>query len=324
MKRNEEIESVRLSFIEEHKRNRAIIESIFSKAEEYENKFNKDLCAFNTEEILEFLKGYKATYINALQSRITHIKKYCLVCRASGIEEANNGEWNKITSDMISSCVDTGRALEKYFSPEQMEKIIDSLINPVDRFVIRGFYEGLRGDAYEDIWDLYADDIDKETRTVNLSHDRLARYGMNGNKKLQVSQKLIDDILASLKTEEYVYTREGSVGTRSIEFNDTKGRVFRVAKTKISESEYENLIVEKQRVSTKFKAIKSILKMPELTIPAIVNSAVIAKIKELAEENGDSFEKAVKSEAFVPVQVRYGLLKSDFTKLLEKYSIYLK
>lgn len=323
MEKSKKIEDLRLRFIEEHKGIEAILNSIFGKAESFEKKFDKDLSMFNEEEALDYLKSYRAMSLNVLQSRITHIKKYCLECRAQGIKGTDEGAWDKLTVSMVNSCVDVNKALDKYFPPEQMEQIITSLINPVDRFVIRGFYEGLRGDAYEDIWDLYPEDVDRETRTIDLSHARLAGLGLSRNKKIQVSQKLIDDMYASLNAEEYIYIREDWNSPRSVKLNESKGRFFKVAMTKISLQDYENLVVEKQRVTTKVKKLRELLKIKELSVPAIVGSAVIAKVKEIAREENISDAEAFESKAFVPVQARYGLFNRSFPQLRERYRLYL-
>lgn len=116
---------------------------IFEKTEGREKKYDKDLCEWTSEEILDFYRYYNTSSFQALVLVHNILDSYTNWCLKNGLITDNQNHYKEIKTEAICKCVDTNALDEKIFTQEELLEEIRHLPNYQDQFIILGLFEGI-------------------------------------------------------------------------------------------------------------------------------------------------------------------------------------
>lgn len=260
-----------------------IYATIFNHAVDFENKFSKDLSAFNQDEAKEYLCSFNCSNHDTLGAYASLIRKYNEYCMENKVPGASNEVWSKINLNFIKENCLADTEEVQYITPEMLDNVLEMLPNPCDQFLVLGLYEGLYGFNLEDIWKLSIDDIDENNKTMSLPSGRT----------IKVSQKLID--LAKASNDTYTYESIAGEQTRKLELDKECPYVFKHrpnARTPYNSSSAMT------RLTSRMVNIRNYTGLPWVTVPKLNNSGLIEDIKALMKEKNVSLKELIYSDDF--------------------------
>lgn len=291
-KHNIELVGIQQEFAEWYGKNPNMLRLIFSHARRAEHALNKPLYSFTKAEARDFLKSIDSSSNKTLSAYASIITQYMVYARDKGVEGAENGEWDKLQKREINMLV---RRIKRYFAPKDILEIINYLPNPCDRFLILAFTEGLRGEDFDEIWNLTIDDFDKKSLTVKVP----------SGKTKHISKTLMD--YATKSAETYSYARMGA--------DDGNGVVMALAEEKPrSIFKHTQAVAKKstrarwkRRVGIRMEAIKLMTCEFEMTVPRLVNSGLYFKMQEISLRYGCALNDVLKTDEWADVVNQYDL-----------------
>ena len=142
--------------------------NIFKKTEPFENLLNKDLCNFTTEEIESMIKLCGFTSYNMITTFISTCSIYTNWCMNQGMVLDSQNHFLEIRPEQYSLLVNKAIYEMRTVDRDQIERWINELPNPSDRFVFLGVFEGIKGKEYSEFVDIVRDDINLDKSTIRL------------------------------------------------------------------------------------------------------------------------------------------------------------
>ncbi len=185
----------------------------FERAGDLEEIYNKDICNFNKNEIMElykFMNLYSVYKIRQLNSLFSTYTDFCIDKKYSN---TNLNCFVLMNIDDLKSCVNKIMQKNRIMDREQILSICNQAINARDAFAILCLFEGIFGKSYSEICNLSIDDIDIENRIVHLP-----------NRDLEVSKEFVNYALRAENDLEYVCFSGSKNGCR--EFVDN-GKIYK-------------------------------------------------------------------------------------------------
>lgn len=278
------------------------IPMLFTEAAVFEERWNKDITDFTKEEALEFLKTLNSISVKSLIVYAWTIDKYTQFC---GKESK---VWNQISRNDLESLIDEKQRMGKYFSESHLNALTAVLFNPVDRFILRGFYDGLCGEYYEDFKDIYPKSFNKQNLTVQLS---------NGNIK-HISQELYDIAMESAESYKYiVYSRSRNFTRNLCDWTPDKQDIIKIAYGSKLEP---TLPTWKRKIRNRIEIIRNYLDIPYLNIPNLRRSGIYNHLLKLSEMHNCSIKQAVNLPEFDAIVSDYELNKDRLDSIKYRFS----
>lgn len=274
---------------------------LFSKVSPFEEQWQKEVTSFSKIEALTFLKSLNSLSIQSLNVYAWTMRKYSQFC---GVKHS---AWAKISQTECESLINAEQRRRKYLSESDVKALSAVLFNPVDRFILRGFYEGLAGDFYEDFKDIYPESFDELSSTVRLA---------NGVTK-QISHELYE--LAIESAETYTYSVVGDRDCERNLYDWSKGKRD-IVKLTYGSHESPAPSTWKRKIRNRLDSIREYFCIPYLTIPNIRNSGVYNHLVRLSLENNCSIRKAVYLDEFKDIAIQYNLNLERLDKLSYRFS----
>ena len=296
-----QLSPIKEEFLADHP-NKPVVRLIFKAANEYEQKFDKDLALFNEEEALEYLTGIKSISSSTLCGYASVIKAYADLYVQYHPTESN--KWGNLRSSQIKTCAIPNAIQEKYVTEEQLEQTLRNVPNPCDKFLVRAFYEGLRGDYHEDVWKAELRDI-KENPSATGDDDAYLMMAPSDGRVLRISKKLYQ--YARESDKELVYSPMDS--TKELNLN---GKCPYIYKCRNNTEDWDDERKSKARISRRLTVLKKKLGVEWLSAPRLAISGMVVAIKKLAQKKGISELEVLEVPEFRYIRTQYNITSSVY------------
>ena len=116
---------------------------VFETTEQYEIKLNRDICEWNTVEILAFYRKLATPYVQTLIVIHSALSQYTEWCLDNGLVRDNQNHFKEIPTSTVISCADINALSERIFTREELLSELKELPNDSDKFIILGLFEGI-------------------------------------------------------------------------------------------------------------------------------------------------------------------------------------
>ena len=113
-------------------------------AEDQEKYLNRDMCEWNTDEIIGFFKFLTSNSVQSLVQLKNSIEQYTDWCQINGFVSDNQNHWREVTSQMLCECINFNAFKKLLVTREEFLKQIRTLPNYRDRFLLLGLFEGIK------------------------------------------------------------------------------------------------------------------------------------------------------------------------------------
>ena len=274
---------------------------IISQAKLWEENWHVDLLHFSKKQALDYLKGMGSLSILSLMSYASTIRSY-----AEFVGEKET-VWKDVLQDDLKKLIDVDELKNTYFEPEDIDKMEAILPNTVDKFILRGFYEGLCGSYYEEFKGLTMANFDKETMTVHLSTGKDKKF----------SKRLYD--LAQKSSETYIYKAMDIKREQKRRLVDMDGLMGEVVKSTLKVSDTPGLMPWKRKIRGRMEAVKEFFDLQYLTIPRLRNSKIYYELFLISEKHKCDIAEAVYLPEFDEIIYQFDLDGERKDKLAYKY-----
>lgn len=292
-------------FLEERKEQAAIsnnLQNIFDLAEGFEIEHNRDLCEWNSDEIIAFYKYYSTPNIQSLVQIHNSLTMYTNWCISNGLVSDNQNHFVEVNSVTLCKCVNLNVLREMSFTREKLLELIRQLPNYVDQYLLLGLFEGIpvkQNCIFEaKLSDIYNGNILRLANGKEIKISNELKHIMNIGAEEEVHVAL------SEKRKEFPY-----------EFTDGD-HVLRHIKRK--SARLNNAII----IGTMIRKCAMFLDLPVLTIRALSESGRMWYINEIAKENGITIEKAITTYR-KEIEFRYGKIQNKIT-FINTYGVLIK
>ena len=119
------------------------LEQIFLLSEEKEKQCGKDLCNWNSDQIIEFYKYYSTPNIQSLIMINTALREYTTWCISNGLVNDSQNHYGEIDAEALTKCIDLNKLRNTILTREQLLNNISDLPNYSDRFIFLALFEGV-------------------------------------------------------------------------------------------------------------------------------------------------------------------------------------
>ena len=273
-------EEIKRRYINENKARNLNLERqaevLFNRCEAYEERIDKDICCFNTTDIIGLFKSYNTVSLESLMNAKSQYKIYTDWCIANKIlVRDRQNHFREINNEMLRQCLNYYLKSQRVITREYILDNWDALLNPAERFILLGVFEGIGCNtniAYKDFEDLTLSQFDTENGVLRLE-GRAIRY----SKELyHIAQEASDTY------ETIAYDRRGV--ERHIKLIDTD-TIVKPAKNARS-CDYRNIMIKKMQ------KIKVALNNPVISFQTLKESGRIEMINGLVKR-GMTIEAAL-------------------------------
>lgn len=272
------------------------VETIFSLAADMEDKYGRDLCEWNSDEILGFYKYYSTTSIQSLILINNLLTTYTNWCVVNGLVNDNQNHYMEIKTPELCQCVDINKLKKLIHTREEILQEIKQIPNYVDQFIILGLFEGIPINK-DCLASVKLQDIKGNTLTLITGENR------------KLSNELVN--IAHLAAEEETYTLTGVTrGEREFPYLPSE-YIIRSYQTRRNSNPKEKtkLIGYYLRKALKYTDLGD-----EITIKMITEMGRLEMIRRMMKQYGISFEDAIrKSEYRRETEKIYGKIQNADT-----------
>ena len=141
-------------------------ERVFEKSKIIEEKYQKDLSNFTTEQILEF---YKYLDINSLESLMIYninLIKYGNWALGESIIIDGQNHFCEVDNEKLVTCINELGVDKSIVDLQGLKKLMMKLPNYQDKFIFFCLFEGIKGKDFSDIYTLKMSNINGTTVTL--------------------------------------------------------------------------------------------------------------------------------------------------------------
>lgn len=254
---------------------------IFKKSASTENFYNKDVCVFNSDEILDLVRRLNYNTQNALESAMSVFATYVDWCIANdfrGKYENNINDFELfIKTQDLSQFLSKLRAKNRYLTKEEVHDMVDYLYNFQDKATILAMYEGILGESAHELRLLTTKDIDIKSSTVKL----IDADGTIRTKK--ISSKLVGILLNASEETEY-YQDNGEAISKSTSVRKLAETPYVIKPVRRGYNNDEPLGYGS--FSQRIVRIKKYVEYPFITASTLYNSGAINRVLEITDRLG--------------------------------------
>lgn len=275
-------------------------EILFNRCEPYEIRLNKDISRFSTMEILECFKGFNTISLESLMNAKSQYKLYtdwCINDKETGLQyeiDVQN-HFREVNTEMLKRCLNYYLKTKRIITRDYIINNWDVLLNPAEKFIILGLFEGIGANtkiAYKDFDGLTIDLFDINSHKILLN-----------NRSIDFSDELYAIAKEAANTyETVVYDKNGK--ERHIPLvEDDYGTIVKPARNARS-YDYRNMIVKKMQ------RIKEAYNNPIINMQTLKESGRIEMINKLVA-SGMTVEAAMEDKRVIntygvmPAKKRY-------------------
>jgi hypothetical protein len=271
------------------------LERGFKEAEKFEERKNKDLCNWNSKDILEFYKYIGTENVQTLIVLHNALLEYTKWCMINGLVKDNQNHYEEISNQSLCNCIDLYRLSKRIISREDLLNSISDLPNYCDRFIFLGLFEGI---PVKDNALINVKLSDLDGNILHLS---------NGN-DLKISDELVHIMYQA--NEERTYQSLG--GKREFDYLPSNNIIRPLDPTKLRGSTSNPILIIGSRIRRCSKYMGY-----DFTIKNIIESGRINYIKEIMEKYNISVNKAI-------TEPKYKKMYENIYGHIQSTSVYLK
>lgn len=147
-------------------------ERLFEKTRLFERKYDKDLYAFTTSEILEFYKFLEVNSIESLMVYNMNLIKYGDWALSNNLIFDGQNHFAEIDLKVLNNCIAKGSLYMSILTYDQLIETCNRLNNAQDKYIMCCLFEGIKGKDFTDITRLKLSDINMENKTATLPSGR--------------------------------------------------------------------------------------------------------------------------------------------------------
>ena len=248
------------------------LEKLFTKTEEYETNYKKDIYDFNFYEIESLYKALNFESYDAIEIFNSHLNNYTNFCLQQSLVKDNQNHFVEFDSGLLSKYVNKAAIAKKIISREQLNRWLNDLINVSDAFLFEALFEGIQGSGY------------KNLAFITIEDFRGNVYIDKDGKKIQVTDKLV--ALAEESSKTYIYYPIKANSKKECTFKDEKW----ILKRYCNVSDDMDLEREGRRIYRQFRKCAEYLDVPYLKPKDLIKSGRIHYINTRCKELGMTAE----------------------------------
>ena len=184
---------------------------IFNSMSFFEESAGKDICNFTTVEIIEWYKFLFTPSLERLVNINSKMEDYQRWCLSESLVNDGQNHFSEINLETLGACINKTIISQSIISREVLLEKIKELINPRERFVLLGLFEGIgaKGNDNEEFLNAHFTDIvdnkihlctgrvidisDDLKKIAKESNEQKAYYTATGQKKELVGDTIIKD-----------------------------------------------------------------------------------------------------------------------------------
>lgn len=249
----------------------------FDTSEQYEEKLQRDISEWNTNEIIAFYKKLSTPYVQTLIVLHSALEQYAEWCLVNGLIRDNQNHFSEITTEIMCGCADVNALKDRIFTRKALLEEIKELPNDSDKFIILGIFEGIpvKGGVMNRI------------TMDDLSGNELV---LKNDVGIRIATRIISHELRSIMEDadaETTYTSMASRHTvKPYDLSETT-----VLKTILSKK--NAMHVCEAQLATRMRKSFKWLGYEGITIKSLMESGRIQFIKEYCKKNKISWENAI-------------------------------
>lgn len=254
---------------------------IFQRTEPYEEKLQKDLCNFSSDEAEKMFAEIGYTSLQFLKVEISLIRSYVdwQIGNGNVTDGINHFVPRELTQKKLRDMI---KRKTQIVDREQLIEWCKKLYNPCDCVVLLGLFEGIKGADYCEFVRLTTEDINEERQTVKL-------YGRS--EELKVSKELIDYMIKSGNTN--IYLTYGVM--RSGHTLESSSKIIKDAPNTTSGASDFRL---GRRIYTRTRTLFEFLGVTDwMNAGTLVESGIVSMVQEGSKEAGIGWRDYVASES---------------------------
>ena len=236
----------------------SVLKRYFAKTEMFEEKLNKDLYAFNTDEILLLYKSFNSTSLETLMYINSQFQIYAVE------QNGNDDAFRQITYEQLKQCVIWE---SDYITRSELLEKINTLKNSGDKFIVLALYEGICGNMMKYL-SMFSED--------NIADNNTFIFKTNNNiKKFKVSDELYR--IAKQAVNDYEYHSD----SRSLNFNKNDKRALKIMNNANYSPGSENDIARYHNLANRLLRIKRELNLNFINRTGLLENGRLNLIKEI-------------------------------------------
>ncbi len=190
---------------------KSYLEVWFSRFSTKEIELNKDLSQFTKEEILDFYTKIHTASVLILENINSQMAKYT---SWTGYSE---NSYKSIDLYDLNNCIDTHKVNEMFIKRKDLLSLCEQMMNPRDKMVVLGLFEGIKGQNYCEFACMKNEDFDFDSKTVYLRAT---------DRTINISDELAEYIQQTIETDVYFPITQRSKRT-NYEFKKGSGYVLK-------------------------------------------------------------------------------------------------
>ena len=249
------------------------IKNVFELAAKREEMLGRDLCEWNSEEIIDFYKYYSTSKIQSLVYIHNRLTEYTNWCISNGLVSDNQNHYVEIKTETLCRCVDMRVLKSEIITREELLDRLNILPNYSDRYIFLGLFEGIpiKNDCL----------INAKPEDISGNVLRLC----DGTTR-QISPELKNIMFVA--SEEECYVSMGKFNNE-LEYMEGAGKIIRPFKTKRG-TQYDMRLA----VTSRMRRCSLYLQLPHtMKAKDIVESGRLHYIKGMMQRYNISFEDCI-------------------------------
>ena len=273
----------------------------FSVSAEYENKLNRDICEWNTREIIAFYKKLSTPYVQTLIVIHNALEQYTEWCLQNGLVRDNINHFTELTTEIICGCTDVNALKDRVFSRTQLLEELKELPNDSDKFIILGLFEGIP----------VKDGVMNRITMGDLDGYNLI---LRNDKGFRIATRTITKELRHIMENADAETTYTSMASRHAvkPYDLSEPTVLKTIKSKKNA-----MHVCEAQLATRMRKAFNYLGYEGITIKSIMESGRLWFISEYCNQNNCSFTDAI-------IKPSYRSIHEDVYGKIQSVPVYLK
>lgn len=306
-----------------------VYSSMFRKSKEVEERLEKDIFNFNTDDIDLLFYTFSSPSVQTLYVYHSLIIRYVEYAISEGQRLSNINLYKTMDYTKLNQYVAYYK--HSYVTLEEFNKFVDYLANDYDVAIFRALFEGIGGTGYEELRNLKVDDIHEQDGEFYVTlYDLDPRTKETTVREKKISYELVKDLNRANNQQEYISGNgEGTSYNSVTEFVESPYVFKPLRKGNYTQSDGQ---IDKQNVYRKSRLLAKITDGKISNVKTLSISGMIHEANELYKEKGEltgqdlveiagQYKKGSKSQNMTQQVVRAKEMMA--TGLEERYNIKL-
>jgi len=268
------------------------IRYVFGKTYRMEKELNKDIYAFNIDEVNNIFIVLETGTDKSIDTQRSSLIKYVDFCIQQGFVPTMINLFRMHGVEGRKKYVNQIAKEKKFISKDEIIKMTDDCVNKQDKLLSLLLFEGVYGIKFDELVNLKEEDVDFDNNILNLIRD-------DGNERqLKISDKLVSIIKDSLIETEYLPNNgKSTTGKKKTNILLNTGYILRPTKHAENEGKLKPIVI-----NSRVKRVVNWYGNPYLNPRNIWLSGMLNMAKEIKSLNG----KELTREDYEKINDQYG------------------